>query len=351
MAPPNPVQIQPRDFTPAQTPVAVTSPFEQFTELLYRHSVIAFALLFLLVGASGMQVGASYWSAHVANSTKSHVPVPVAHSIAGLNMTVGDPELDAKLAAITNQPASLTLGTQQVAISPATIRSWLQVTPTSDKSQALIHVKADNIASSLTQLAGSYLKAPVNQVTVSHDGVSSVVVAGKDGSKLEDPNNLNKQAQDIAKNLLGAHGIALNSPIQTLPFQAVTPSAFNKLIEVNVVTKQMYLYDNGSLSHTYPVSAGAAETPTPIGEYHIYSKLAVQDMSGYNPNGTKYFQPHVRWINYFLPGGYAVHGNYWRPQSWFGAINSSHGCVSLPDAQAKEVYDWAPIGTTVITHS
>ena len=112
----------------------------------------------------------------------------------------------------------------------------------------------------------------------------------------------------------------------------------------------MWLYDKGQLTKTYPISAGAAATPTPIGQYKIYSKLAVQDMKGFNPNGSKYFQPHVRWINYFLPGGYAVHGNYWRPLSWFGAVNSSHGCVSLPDDQAKEVYDWAPIGTTVITH-
>jgi lipoprotein-anchoring transpeptidase ErfK/SrfK len=73
-------------------------------------------------------------------------------------------------------------------------------------------------------------------------------------------------------------------------------------------------------------------------------------MKGFNADGTKYLQPHVHWINYFLPGGYAVHGNYWRPLSWFGNINSSHGCVSLPDDQAQWVYNWAPIGTTVITH-
>jgi lipoprotein-anchoring transpeptidase ErfK/SrfK len=112
----------------------------------------------------------------------------------------------------------------------------------------------------------------------------------------------------------------------------------------------MYLYQNGQLYKSYPISAGAPETPTPIGQFKTFSKLATQDMRGYNANGTKYFQPHVHWISYFLPGGYAIHGNYWRPQSWFGNINSSHGCVSLPDAQAKEVYDWTPVGTTIITH-
>jgi lipoprotein-anchoring transpeptidase ErfK/SrfK len=73
-------------------------------------------------------------------------------------------------------------------------------------------------------------------------------------------------------------------------------------------------------------------------------------MSGFNPDGTKYLQPHVQWINYFY-GGDAVHAVYWHPLSWFGAINSSHGCVGVSTDDGKWVYDWAPIGTTVITHA
>jgi lipoprotein-anchoring transpeptidase ErfK/SrfK len=98
------------------------------------------------------------------------------------------------------------------------------------------------------------------------------------------------------------------------------------------------------------VSAGAPETPTPQGHFKIFEKLQVQDMRGYNANGTKYFQPHVRWVGYFS-GSNAIHGNYWRPLSWFGNRNSSHGCVSVPDDQAKWVYNWAPVGTPVVVHS
>jgi lipoprotein-anchoring transpeptidase ErfK/SrfK len=28
----------------------------------------------------------------------------------------------------------------------------------------------------------------------------------------------------------------------------------------------------------------------------------------------------------------------------------SHGCVNLPTDAAKWVYNWAPMGTTVVTH-
>ena len=60
--------------------------------------------------------------------------------------------------------------------------------------------------------------------------------------------------------------------------------------------------------------------------------------------------PDVKWINYFYRD-YAIHGNYWRPLSYFGNINSSHGCVGLEDTEAEWIYSWAPIGTPVIVHA
>ena len=68
-------------------------------------------------------------------------------------------------------------------------------------------------------------------------------------------------------------------------------------------------------------------------------------MSGLNPDGSKYFQPSVPWINYFDHSGDAVHGNYWWPASYFGSINSSHGCVGVQVPEAEWIYNWAPIGT------
>jgi lipoprotein-anchoring transpeptidase ErfK/SrfK len=320
-------------------------------DLLHRSVIISFAILFLLVGAAATRVGGSYWSAQVVNASEPlaiHQPV---HQISGLNMTINSNELEARLKTVTTQPATLTVGDQTTTISPEKIRSWLTITHDKKKSVDYVHINAATIAKSLNASAAKYVKAPVNQVTVTRsDGTSEVVVAGRNGTLLVDPAALNTQAQQVAKTVMDGKGMQFTTPLAPLAFQAVTPAAFAKLIEIDVVTKQMYLYDNGTMTHSYPVSAGAPVTPTPIGQFKIYSKLPVQDMKGNNPDGSKYLQPHVRWINYFLPGGYAVHGNYWRPASVFGFVNTSHGCVSLPEAQAKQVYDWAPIGTTVITH-
>ena len=324
----------------------------KIAELFNKSVLVSFAVLFLLIGIIAVIVGGNYFSAQAIEKNKPSVAaVTPAHQIAGLNQTIKSDELQAKLTAITTQPATLTVGEQTKQISPATIRSWLAITHDEKKAVDYVSIRPAVIAKSLNEAAGKYIKAPVNQVAVTRpDGSSEVIVSGRDGTQLTDPAALNTQAQQVAKTLMDGKGLAFSTGIAPLPFQSVTPAAFTKLIEVDVVTKQMYLYDNGNLSYSYPISAGAPETPTPIGQFKTYAKFAKQDMKGLNPDGTKYLQPNVRWISYFLPGGYAVHGNYWRPTSWFGNINSSHGCVSLPEAQAKQVYDWAPIGTTVITH-
>jgi lipoprotein-anchoring transpeptidase ErfK/SrfK len=319
-------------------------------ETLHRYSLASFAVLFLLVSTSAVWVGRAYWVSQIklpaAARHQLHIPAQPAK---GPNLIVASSDLVSTVARITQQPLDLTIGQKSVAISADTVKSWLQIV--SDKQAGVSYIHVDNKAASksLAELAAPFVKTPLNQVIVANaDGSQRVIYPGRNGTTI---GNTDTALGQISQGLLSAKGLQLNLPITTQAFGASTAADFDKLIEVNIVTKQMYLYDKGQLTHSYLISAGAPATPTPIGEFKIYQKLAVQDMHGFNANGTKYFQPHVHWINYFLPGGYAVHGVYWHPSSWFGAINSSHGCVGLLDNQAKEVYDWAPIGTTVITHT
>lgn len=322
-------------------------------ELFHRYTFITFSILLLIVGGTGVKVAGSFQAARIETNSKPVIALSAkAPTITGLNSTVSADQTSAKLLMINGQPATLTVGDQTEPISPETIKSWLQITPSKDRTQNYIHINARVIENSLVELANKHARAPVDQVTATHpDGSSLVIVSGKNGAKLTDPSNLKAQATAIAKNLMDSKGFQASTPLEIVPFAAVTPATFGKLIEVNVSTKQMWVWDGGAVTRTFLISAGAPQTPTPIGQYKIFSKLPVQDMKGFNANGTKYFQPHVRWINYFLPGGYAVHGNYWRPVTAFGTTNTSHGCVSLPDTDAKWVYDFAPLGTTVITHN
>lgn len=323
---------------------------KKIVELLQRSPVITFAVCLLALWTAVIFVGGQIWGNKVSQVTPSANAVS-APKIAGLSQTVPSSELEAKLHAITTQPATLTIGGETLQLSQERIRSWLVIKHDDQKSVDHIYVSSAAMTKSLNELANKYVKAPINQVVATRsDGSSEVIVAGRNGTQLVNPAALQEQVKQSAKNVMDAKGLSFTTELAPLEFQSITPAAFNKLIEVDVVTKQMYLYEKGNLVKSYPISAGAPETPTPIGQFKIYAKFTKQDMRGDNADGTRYFQPNVRWISYFKEGGYAIHGNYWRPASWFGRINSSHGCVSLPDHQAKEVFDWAPIGTTIITH-
>lgn len=338
------LDIEPRIIAKKRTPLG------QLLELLHRYSLGAFALLLLLVASSGIEVANMYRSTQLALATSAGQIAPhiTARPQSGPNLIVSQADLESTLQSIAAQSIKLDIAGKAATIKPEAIKSWLKVI--SDKSgTSYIHVNQKLIDTSLHQAAAPYMRSAKNQISrVNPDGSSQIIAAGQNGIKLKDTSEASKQ---IAKTLLSAKGFQLALPTETQAFASSTLADFDKLIEVNIATKQMYLYEKGTLAHSYPISAGAAATPTPVGQYKIYEKLVVQDMRGYNANGTRYFQPHVRWVSYFQTGGYAIHGNYWRPQSWFGAVNSSHGCVSLPDAQAKQVYDWAPIGTTVVTHT
>jgi lipoprotein-anchoring transpeptidase ErfK/SrfK len=326
--------------------------FKHLFELMHRYSLGVFAILLLLIGIAAIQVGGAYWSTHVTDRIAKATPVAKlpARQIVGFNITVPASELQGKLQAVTSQPVTLTVGDHSTPVSGDIIKGWLQITANKNKTEYYIHTSQAAIGSSLAKLAKDYEKAPLNQVTVNEDGANVVVVGGRNGTALSDPNSLNTQAQQTAKNVLDSKGMLFSTPLADVPFQAVTPAAFDKVLVANVTTKKMWAYQNGQQVNSFLISAGKPSTPTPLGEFHVYAKFTVQDMRGTNPDGTPYFQPSVPWVNYFSAGS-AVHGVYWHPLDWFGAINSSHGCVGLPVDEAQWVFNWAPIGTTVIVHA
>ncbi|HVS66965.1 MAG TPA: L,D-transpeptidase family protein [Mycobacteriales bacterium] len=99
---------------------------------------------------------------------------------------------------------------------------------------------------------------------------------------------------------------------------------------------------DGKTALSTPVNGGVPAAPTPLGTYPIYLRYTATTMQGTNPDGTKYKDKGVPWVNYFS-GGSAVHGftraSYGYPQSV--------GCLELPPDTAKRVYDLVDYGTLV----
>jgi lipoprotein-anchoring transpeptidase ErfK/SrfK len=119
-----------------------------------------------------------------------------------------------------------------------------------------------------------------------------------------------------------------------------------KEIDVNLSRQTVTLLEDGKVVYTTLASTGVRRADTPTGRYTIQYKMAKTRMRGTNPDGHSYDIPDVPWVMPFL-GDYTFHGAPWR-QAW--GVPLSNGCVSMPTANAKYVYDWTPVGTPVYIH-
>ncbi|MFT3895771.1 MAG: L,D-transpeptidase [Anaerolineales bacterium] len=112
-------------------------------------------------------------------------------------------------------------------------------------------------------------------------------------------------------------------------------------IDVNLSQQQIYVYEGETLVNSFIVSTGLPGTPTVTGEYRIYVKVPVQDMSG-----PGYYLSDVPWVMFFYED-YGFHGTYWHNN--FGSP-MSRGCVNLTVEDAEWLYEWASVGTRVNIH-
>jgi lipoprotein-anchoring transpeptidase ErfK/SrfK len=96
---------------------------------------------------------------------------------------------------------------------------------------------------------------------------------------------------------------------------------------------------------------------TPTGTYHIYAKQTDTTLTGSDSTGS--WNDYVYYWMPFLDnqyGTYGFHDATWRPANAFGNVDpysskGSHGCVELPLATSKWLYNWSAVGTTVTINS
>jgi lipoprotein-anchoring transpeptidase ErfK/SrfK len=108
------------------------------------------------------------------------------------------------------------------------------------------------------------------------------------------------------------------------------------------VPQKLTLWHNGHVVLTSPGNTGVPAAPTKLGTFPVFEHIPVGTMSGTNPDGSHYRDPGIKWISYFS-GGEALHAF---PRASFGTPQSL-GCVELPEASAKKVWPYTPIGTLV----
>jgi lipoprotein-anchoring transpeptidase ErfK/SrfK len=120
-----------------------------------------------------------------------------------------------------------------------------------------------------------------------------------------------------------------------------------KRMDVSLSRQTMTLYESDRPVRTIYVATGVAAAPTPTGTFYVQFKSEQMRFRGVNPDGSHYDIPDVHWVMPFW-GDYTIHGAYWRPR--FG-VPGSDGCISMSDADAKSLFDWANVGTPIVIHS
>lgn len=132
---------------------------------------------------------------------------------------------------------------------------------------------------------------------------------------------------------------------------SISPQKHPKFIEVNKSQQRAYLFEQGRLVKTYVISTGVTwETPT--GEFKVLNKVPMTIsysnywyMPWYLPigtiNGPYYFGFHE--VPYHMDYKGMI---YSRDPETIGSP-ATGGCIQLLKGQAKELFDWAEVGTPV----
>lgn len=266
---------------------------------------------------------------------------------AAITKTEAQPVFE-KVKAILVQKVVIKIDGRSNTASDSTIGKWIELSPVPSSKTIDISVNSGKVLKYINGVAAPYVQPPRSEVVLKKsNGQTQVLVAGKSGVDVVRKNEL---ASKVAKQALVAKGVSESADINYAPFKRISARSYPKWLVADVTNKRMYAYENNKLVRTFLISAGAPGTPTVLGQYAIRSKVRIQDMRGNNVDGSRYFQPDVEYVNYFY-ADYAIHGNYWRPTSYFGNVNSSHGCIGIVNSDAAWIYSWAPIGTPVIVHS
>lgn len=137
-------------------------------------------------------------------------------------------------------------------------------------------------------------------------------------------------------------------------------NTLDKLALISISQRHLWACQGSTVAYDSAVVTGMENLPadlTPTGTYHVYGKQTNLYLNGSDSTGS--WHDYVYYWMPFLDNQYGVYGFHdatWRPPSAFGNIspyssNASHGCVELPLATAKWLYNWVSIGTTVTIES
>ena len=124
-----------------------------------------------------------------------------------------------------------------------------------------------------------------------------------------------------------------------------------KTIRVNLTEQVGYAMSGSTVVKSFLASTGRDGLETPVGNFAIFAKYPLKSMESpltAGAGGEKYtlFSPFSMAFTVKNNARIYLHAEYWHNSL---GHRISHGCINLSFDDAKWLYEWAPIGTPVIT--
>ena len=126
--------------------------------------------------------------------------------------------------------------------------------------------------------------------------------------------------------------------------------ATRKLIEVNLSTQRMTVWENGQVKWYWVCSTGEPGRPTRPGRFSVINKIPNAYSSHYNLQMPWWLG--IYWAGSSQNGIHALPILSSGQTLWAGLLGRrvSYGCIVLDTGNAKALYYWADIGTPVSIH-
>jgi len=126
-----------------------------------------------------------------------------------------------------------------------------------------------------------------------------------------------------------------------------------KVIVVSIAREELMAIENGVPVLDTLVTTGRPQMPTVTGTFHIFKKYSPYCMSSWAGNPYPWSGCiGMQYAMEFEASGFFIHDAPWRSRYGPGTNNDNgtHGCINVPRSasQMDFLYDWTPMGTTVV---
>jgi len=157
---------------------------------------------------------------------------------------------------------------------------------------------------------------------------------------------LRQDAKTAAKVLaIGSLVFALSVPLIAQTAQSTTETRPVRSVLVSIPDRKLAVIDEDRVIATFSIAVGAAESPSPTGEFRIVNR--VSNPTYYHPGSVipsgKDNPVGTRWVG-LSQKGYGIHGTN-APRSIGRA--ASHGCIRLRNRDMERLFTLLRVGDAV----